>query len=91
MAADSEKIGDVKYSGRKAIVCLVGENIREIPGVAAQVFNAMARGINVRMISQGASEINMTFVIDEDDVPKAVRSLHDEFFVDPDPAVFARE
>jgi aspartate kinase len=92
VAADLEKVGDVKFSGRNAIVCLVGENIREIPGVAARVFKAVAdAGVNVRMISQGASEINITFVVAEDDVPKAVRSLHDEFFVDPDPAVFARE
>jgi aspartate kinase len=44
--------------------------------------------INVRMISQGASEINMSFMIDEDDVDEAVRSLHRAFFADPDPDVF---
>jgi aspartate kinase len=41
------------------------------------------------MISQGASEINMSFMIDEDDVDEAVRSLHAYFFRDPDPEVFA--
>jgi aspartate kinase len=41
------------------------------------------------MISQGASEINLTFVIEEDDVPRAVKRLHDIFFSDPDPEVFA--
>jgi len=41
IAADLEAIADVKYSGRKAIVCLVGENIREKSGVAAQVFTAL--------------------------------------------------
>ncbi len=87
IAADMEKLAFVKYSGRKAIVCLVGENIRERPGIAAQVFNAIS-DINVRMISQGASEINITFVIDEDDVPEAVRRLHKQFFSDPDPEVF---
>jgi aspartate kinase len=40
------------------------------------------------MISQGASEINMSFMIEESDVEDAVRSLHAEFFVDPDPTVF---
>jgi aspartate kinase len=40
------------------------------------------------MISQGASEINMSFMIEESDVDEAVRSLHAEFFVDPDPTVF---
>jgi aspartate kinase len=43
------------------------------------------------MISQGASEINITFVIDEDAVPEAVRRLHSVFFADPDPSVFARD
>ncbi len=87
IAADLEKLALVKYSGRKAIVCLVGENIRETPGVAARVFDAI-RDINVRMISQGASEINLTFVVDEADVPEAVRRLHAEFFADVDPEVF---
>ena len=87
IAADMEKLAFVKYAGRKAIVCLVGENIRERTGIAAQVFSAIA-DINVRMISQGASEINITFVIDEDDVPEAVRRLHAHFFTDLDPEVF---
>jgi aspartate kinase len=77
----------VKYEGRKAIVCLVGENIRGTSGIAAKVFGAIS-DINVRMISQGASEINITFVIDEDNVPEAVRRLHGVFFAEPDPAVF---
>jgi aspartate kinase len=88
IAADLQRLGDVKYEGRKAIVCLVGENIRETPGVAGKVFNAVS-DINIRMISQGASEINLTFVIEEDEVPRAVKQLHDIFFADPDPDVFA--
>jgi aspartate kinase len=40
------------------------------------------------MISQGASEINMSFMIEEDDANEAVRSLHATFFRDPDPLVF---
>ncbi|HET9695559.1 MAG TPA: lysine-sensitive aspartokinase 3 [Terriglobales bacterium] len=88
IASDLQKLGDVKYEGRKAIVCLVGENIRETPGIAGKVFSAVS-DINVRMISQGASEINLTFVIEEEEVPKAVRKLHDIFFADPDPEVFA--
>jgi aspartate kinase len=87
IAADLEKLAFVKYSGRKAIVCLVGENLRDTPGVAAQIFAAVS-DINVRMISQGASEINLTFVIDEADVPEAVRRLHARFFSDVDPEVF---
>ena len=88
IAADLEKLAYVKYEGRKAIVCLVGENIRGTPGIAARVFTAIS-DINVRMISQGASEINITFVIEEDDVPEAVRRLHELFFSELDFSVFA--
>jgi len=88
IAAELAKLADVKYEGRKAIVCLVGENIRGTPGIAARVFGAIPE-INVRMISQGASEINITFVISEEDVPEAVRRLHQVFFSEADPEVFA--
>jgi len=87
IAADLSKLADVKYEGRKALVCMVGEDIRGQHGIAAQVFNAV-RHVNVRMISQGASEINMSFMIEEDDAEEAVRSLHAAFFQDPDPLVF---
>ena len=87
IAADLSKLADVKYEGRKALVCMVGENIRGQNGIAARVFQAI-RHVNLRMISQGASEINMSFMIEEDDAEEAVRSLHREFFSDPDPAIF---
>jgi aspartate kinase len=87
LAADLGKLADVKYEGRKALVCMVGDDIRGKSGMAAQVFTAI-KHINVRMISQGASEINMSFMIDEDDADEAVRSLHAIFFKDPDPAIF---
>jgi aspartate kinase len=87
LAADLAKLADVKYEGRKAIVCLVGDNIRETPGIAARVFAALSE-VNIRMISQGASEINLTFVIEEDAVPDVVRRLHKAFFAEVDPEVF---
>jgi aspartate kinase len=88
IAADLGKLADVKYEGRKAIVCLVGENIRNTPGIAAKVFGAIP-DVNIQMISQGASEINISFVIDEPDVPKVVSRLHQVFFSEVDPEVFA--
>jgi aspartate kinase len=90
IAADLGQLADVKYEGRKALVCMVGDDIRGQNGIAAQVFTAI-RNVNVRMISQGASEINMSFVIDEDDIEEAVRSLHAHFFANPDPEVFDLE
>jgi aspartate kinase len=90
IAADLRKFADVKYEGRKALICMVGENIRGQNGIAAQVFGALTH-INLRMISQGASEINMSFMIEEDDVEEAIRSLHSVFFADPDPSIFDLE
>ncbi len=87
ICADLSKIADVKLEGNKALVCLVGEDIRGHNGIAGRVFSAISH-VNVRMISQGASEINMSFMIDEEDVEEAVRSLHKAFFTNPDEAVF---
>ena len=81
------KIADVKMEGSKALICMVGEDIRGHNGIAGRVFSAISH-VNVRMISQGASEINMSFMIEEEDVEEAVRSLHKHFFADPDEAIF---
>jgi len=90
ICAELEKIADVKLEGHKALICMVGEDIRGQSGISGRLFSAI-RHVNVRMISQGASEINMSFMIEESDVEEAVRSLHAEFFVDPDPTVFDTE
>ena len=87
IADELGKIADVKYEGQKALVCMGGEDIRGQNGIAARVFAAIQH-VNVRMISQGASEINMSFMIEESDAEEAVRSLHAAFFQDPDPAIF---
>lgn len=69
----------VTVAEKKAIICVVGENLRNVPGVAARVLGAISE-ININMISQGASEINFSFVIDEDNVDDVVRRLHRELF-----------
>ncbi len=73
------RFAEVRYEGRKAIICLVGGGMRNTPGVAAAVFSALG-DINIRMISQGASEMNISLVIEDDDVPRAVERLHARFF-----------
>ena len=87
ICAELGRIADVKYEGHKALICLVGEDIRGHNGIAGQVFSAVSH-VNIRMISQGASEINMSFMIDEEDVEEAIRSLHAKFFAEADPSVF---
>ena len=78
---DLEQIADVTCDNEQAIICLVGEDIHGKPGIAASVFNTVAESeVNIRMISQGASEINISFVVQESDVPRVVRHLHEHFF-----------
>lgn len=81
------EIAEVSVQSGQAIVCLVGENIRETPGVARRVFQALG-GINVGMISQGASLVNLSFVVSGADLRGAVAALHEEFFRQRDPRVF---
>jgi aspartate kinase len=87
IVTELKKVGEVNVEGGKAIVCCVGDSLRSIPGVAYLVFSAM-RDVNVHMISQGASAINVTFVIDEDRLAPVIRSLHDVFFEKIDPQTF---
>ncbi|MBR9974236.1 MAG: lysine-sensitive aspartokinase 3 [Bacteroidetes bacterium] len=80
--------GEITVQRNKAIICIVGERLRAERGIAARVFSRL-RDVPVDMISHGASEINLTFVIDEDRVPEAVLELHDEFFSNiSEPGVF---
>jgi aspartate kinase len=87
--AELRQFSEVSVEQGHVIVCLVGENIRFTPGVARRVFNALD-GINIRMISQGASLLNLSFVVAETDLTRAVAALHEEFFSELDSAVFER-
>jgi aspartate kinase len=87
IVAELREFADVSVDQNQAIICIVGENIRHTPGVAARVFNALG-SINVRMLSQGASALNIGFVVAGPDLTAAVQALHTEFFTDLDPAVF---
>jgi aspartate kinase len=87
VVTELKKIGEVKVEGGKAIVCCVGDNLRGIAGIPHLVFSAV-RDVNIHMISQGASAINVTFVIDEDQLAHTVRGLHDVFFKKIDPRIF---
>jgi aspartate kinase len=82
-----EQFAHVDVEDNQAIICVVGDNIRYTPGVAARVFKALS-GINIRMISQGASLLNLGFVVAGRDLERAIEALHEEFFAEADPNVF---
>lgn len=77
--SDLAAFSHAEASPRQAIVCVVGEGIRYTPGIAARVFNAL-NGIRIRMISLGASRVNVGFVVDENDLEVSVHRLHAMFF-----------
>ncbi|HJR17938.1 MAG TPA: lysine-sensitive aspartokinase 3 [Gemmatimonadales bacterium] len=76
---DLAQLGEVWVEQDRAIIAVVGIGLRHTPGLAGRVFNAVWPA-NVEIISQGASAINMTFVVREVDGPDVVRRLHQEFF-----------
>jgi aspartate kinase len=76
---DLKHIAAVKVESNRAIVCIVGEGLRSTAGIAGRVFSTI-RDINVLLISQGASAINLTFIVEEQHAAEAVRRLHAAFF-----------
>jgi len=87
IATELREFAEVEIEQDKAVVCLVGDNIRWQAGVAHRVFRALDP-VNVRMISQGASLRNLGLVVAQADLREAVERLHQEFFTDVDPEVF---
>lgn len=75
-------LGDVDIEHGVSTISVVGDNLRMSRGVAGRIFSAL-KDVNLRMISQGASEINVGFVVEEPEVVTAVNNLHREFFSGP--------
>jgi aspartate kinase len=87
ISRELQEFAELSREDQQAIVCLVGENIRHTPGIAGRAFQVL-HAKNIRMISQGASLLNLGFVVAESDLQDAVGALHQEFFSELDPAVF---
>lgn len=80
-ARDLREFATVAVEPDRAIICVVGEGLKTTPGVAGEVFGSMRdAGVNILMISQGASKINIAFVVASADTAKAVQALHRSFF-----------
>jgi aspartokinase/homoserine dehydrogenase 1 len=65
-----------------SVLAIVGENMKQTPGISGKLFHALGRnGINVRAIAQGSSEYNISVIISNSDLAKALNAVHDSFFV----------
>jgi len=75
-----EKIARVRVEPDRAIVCVVGNGMQFKPGISGRIFSTLGQaGVNIEMISQGSSELNVTFVVTDADAHNAMRALHREF------------
>jgi aspartate kinase len=69
------ELGAVKVEAHRAIISVVGEGLRNTPGIAARIFSTISK-VNVAMISFGSSSVNLTFMVDETRVREAITELH---------------
>lgn len=78
---ETGKVEPLVIEGNLSIIALVGDNMKNHPGISGKMFGALGRnGVNVRAIAQGSSERNISAVISRNDVKKAINVLHEEFF-----------
>jgi aspartate kinase len=76
---DLARLGDVEVETGYAVICVVGEGLRASTGLASKIFSTI-KDVNIALVSHGASSVNLTFVVKEDEVAGVIRLLHDQFF-----------
>jgi aspartate kinase len=85
IASELKEVAHVKWENHKALICLVGENIRRQPEVASRVFGAVS-DMDVRVMCHGASDRTISFLVDESKVEESVQRLHRLFFPKVEPS-----
>jgi len=77
----AKKLDQPQIEPNLSILAIVGENMKQTPGISGKLFHALGRnGINVRAIAQGSSEYNISVIISKNDMAKALNAVHDSFF-----------
>ncbi len=75
-------IDQIKIESNLSIIAVVGENMKNTPGISARFFSALARnGVSITATAQGASELNISVVIKKKNLKKSLNSIHEEFFL----------
>ncbi|WP_235298441.1 bifunctional aspartate kinase/homoserine dehydrogenase I [Portibacter marinus] len=84
----SGSINHVKKEEALSVIAIIGEHMRETPGIAGRLFKSLGQnGVNVIAIAQGSSELNISVVIHQEDEKKALNALHESFFLSETKAV----
>jgi aspartate kinase len=78
-AADLSELGEVTLKMGQAVVAVVGENLKQTPGIVGRVFEDL-HDVRIAMVSQGGSEIALSFAVGEGDLPLVISRLHRRFF-----------
>jgi len=80
---DAKKIEAPVIEEGLSVLAIVGENMKETPGISGTLFHALGRnGVNVRAIAQGSSEYNISVIVSRHDLAKALNAVHDAFYTD---------
>lgn len=79
IVAELERLGETQVAPGYAVICVVGEGLRASTGLASKIFSTID-DVNIALVSHGASSVNLTFVVKENDVTNVIKKLHDEFF-----------
>jgi aspartate kinase len=79
VAADLQGSASLRWENHKALVCIVGDNIRRQPDVVSRVFAAVS-DLDVRVVCQGASDRTISFLVDDSKAVDSVQRLHGMFF-----------
>jgi bifunctional aspartokinase / homoserine dehydrogenase 1 len=78
----NEEIDEVQVETDLAVLAVVGDNMKQSPGTSGRMFSALGKnGVNVMAIAQGSSERNISAVVRQADVAKALNALHEAFFL----------
>ena len=80
---EAKKVECPEIEDDLAALAIVGENMKQTPGISGTLFHALGRnGVNVRAIAQGSSEYNISVIISRHDLEKALNAVHDAFYTD---------
>lgn len=89
MLPELEQWGTVRIERPLALISVVGSHLKDRTGIVAQVFGCL-EDVKIRMISQGASHINLSFVVGAERADEVIQRLHERFFSTVDPDIFGR-